>query len=83
MGINTIINISRNSFGEVFVQTNLITNSNKIIYISDCQIEMSEENCIDLAISLSHIHTYTEYENENYFVQRFIDGKIIKEYQNE
>ena len=82
--IDTFGNISRNDFGEVFVQTNMMTSkSERLHYMSDCQIEMSEEDCIELAIALSYICTYTEYENENCYVQRFSDGKVIKEYQNE
>lgn len=81
--IKTTVSISRSEFGEVFVQTNIITSSDEIEYISDCQINMSEEDCIDLAIALSHIHTYTEYEDAEYNVTRFTDGKVTKEYKNE
>ena len=82
--IDTFVNISRNNLGEVFVQTNMMTSkSEKLHYVSDCQIEMSKEDCIELAITLSYIHTYTEYENEDCYVQRFCDGKVIKKYQNE
>ena len=81
--IKTTVNISRNDFGEVFIQTSMITKSNIFKYISDCQVTMSEEDCIDLAIALSYIHTYTEYEDADCFVTRYIDGEIDKEYQNE
>ena len=82
--IITSINISRNDFNEVFIQTNMTpSKSDEIKYVSDCQIEMSEEDCIELAIALSYIHTYTEYEDAEYNVTRYSDGKIIKEYKNE
>ena len=82
--LNTSINISRTAYGTVFIQTNAVTNKGELVKnISDCQLEMSEEDCIELAIALSFVHLYTEYENAEYLVTRFSDGKIEKIYQND
>lgn len=82
--LNTSVNISRTEFGDVFIQTNAVTYDGKLVKnISDCQLTMSEEDCIELAIVLSFVHLHTEYEDAEYNVTRFSDGKIIKQYTNE
>ena len=79
----TIVNISRTEFGEVFIQTGVLDESDNYRYTSDCQVDMPEEDCIELAITLSDINYYTEYEDEDYYVTRYSKGNIIKKYKNE
>lgn len=81
--LNTSVNISRTKYGTVFVQTNAVTYKGEFVKnISDCQLEMSEEDCIDLAITLSYVHLFTEYEDADYNITRFSDGEIKEKYQN-
>ena len=76
------INISHNSYDEVFIQTNGIL-KNKMIMMSKCEyLKMTEEDAIELAKTLSFV-CETTFENINHYCQTFVDGEVIDEYNNE
>lgn len=76
--------ISHTSEDEVFVQTNIFNkDKTKFTPISNAEyLHINEEDCIELAKTLSYCFAYVVYENEIFHTLEIVDGKIIKEYDN-
>lgn len=91
--MDIMISISKAKSEDVFVQTNIIKcdkdmftleEERRVIPISDCSyLDISEEDCIELAKTLSHCVNYTSYEDKEHNITEFADGEIISQYKNE
>ena len=75
------INISSTS-EKTFVQTNFIRSNGKIIMMSYCECDITDEDAKELAKTLSHICN-VDFEDANNNCILLQDGETIKKYKNE